>query len=119
MPILCRCVLIPSPLLCTSSRGSTAFLTLVIFAAFLFSSCTRSVPSPLLCASWVCLWSCAGSKVKGSGIGGIEATQAVIDLCAQHRIYPEIKVIPVEGINHVYELLDAANDSGERYARRT
>jgi uncharacterized zinc-type alcohol dehydrogenase-like protein len=58
---------------------------------------------------------CGGSRIKGSGIGGIESTQAVIDLCAQNGIKPAIKVIPVEGINRAYEALDASNDSGERY----
>jgi uncharacterized zinc-type alcohol dehydrogenase-like protein len=58
---------------------------------------------------------CGGSRIKGSGIGGIEATQAVIDLCAAHNILPEIKVVPVEEINAVYALLDGSNESGERY----
>ena len=39
------------------------------------------------------------SRVKGSGIGGIEATQAVIDLCDKHHIKPFVKVIRVEDIN--------------------
>ena len=46
--------------------------------------------------------------IQGSGIGSIEATQAVIDLCAQHKIYPEIKVVPVWEINRVFEKLDGA-----------
>ena len=58
---------------------------------------------------------CGRSRVVGSGIGGIEATQAVIDLCAAHDIKPFIKVIPVEGINRVYEELDRANESGARF----
>jgi uncharacterized zinc-type alcohol dehydrogenase-like protein len=58
---------------------------------------------------------CGSSKVKMSGIGGIEATQAVIDLCAKHDIRPEIKLIPVRDINRVYELLDAGNDAGVRH----
>ena len=58
---------------------------------------------------------CGGSRVKGSGIGGIEATQAVIDLCAKHNIRPFVKVVPVEEVNRVYEDLDRANESGVRY----
>jgi hypothetical protein len=58
---------------------------------------------------------CGRSRVVGSGIGGIEATQAVIDLCAKHDIRPFIKVIPVEGINRAYEELDRANESGVRF----
>jgi uncharacterized zinc-type alcohol dehydrogenase-like protein len=55
------------------------------------------------------------SKVVGSGIGGIEATQAVIDLCAEHQIFPQIKTIAVSEINGVYEQLAGNNDSGLRY----
>jgi uncharacterized zinc-type alcohol dehydrogenase-like protein len=58
---------------------------------------------------------CGASRVKGSGIGGIEATQAVIDLCDEHKIYPEVELIPVEGVNRAYEQLDASNESGVRF----
>lgn len=58
---------------------------------------------------------CGASRIKGSGIGGIEATQAVIDLCAAHNILPDIKEIGPEGINAAYEDLDNANPSGCRY----
>ena len=33
------------------------------------------------------------SKVVGSGIGGIEATQAVINLCHESKIFPEIQIV--------------------------
>ncbi len=52
---------------------------------------------------------------QASTIGGMKNTQAVMDLCAKHNIYPEIKVIPVWEINNVFERLDNNNDSGERY----
>jgi D-arabinose 1-dehydrogenase-like Zn-dependent alcohol dehydrogenase len=39
--------------------------------------------------------------VKGSGIGGIEATQAVIDLCAQHNIKPDIEIIAAHDLYKV------------------
>ena len=55
------------------------------------------------------------SKVKASGIGGIRATQEVMDLCAEHDIKPEIKVVPVRELNEVYERLDAGNATGIRY----
>lgn len=58
---------------------------------------------------------CGASKVKGSGIGGIEATQAVIDLCAKHNIKPDIELVPADDIYKVFEGLDGANDSGKRY----
>lgn len=58
---------------------------------------------------------CHTSRVKASGIGGIESTQAVMNLCAEHNIRPDIKVIPVEGINAAFQALDASNESGERH----
>jgi uncharacterized zinc-type alcohol dehydrogenase-like protein len=58
---------------------------------------------------------CGASSLKGSGIGGIEATQAVMDLCATHKIYPDVRVIPVEAINSAFEALESANESGERF----
>ena len=57
----------------------------------------------------------AGARVRGSAIGGIEATQAVVDLCAKHNIRPDVRVIPVEGINAAYEALDRNNDEGVRF----
>ena len=50
-----------------------------------------------------------------SGIGGMVNTQEVIDLCAKHSIYPEIKVVPVWEINSVYQKLDSENKTGLRY----
>jgi uncharacterized zinc-type alcohol dehydrogenase-like protein len=58
---------------------------------------------------------CGASRIKGSGIGGIEATQAVIDLCAAKNIVPELEVIKPEGIAAAYEALVEENQSGKRY----
>lgn len=55
------------------------------------------------------------STIAGSGIGGVRATQEVMDLCAAHNITPEIEVVPVTQINRVFEALDKNNDSGIRY----
>ena len=55
------------------------------------------------------------SRVGMSGIGGIRATQEVMDLCAQNDIKPDIKVCPVEEINEIYSRLDAGNSSHVRY----
>ena len=49
------------------------------------------------------------SRIKMSGIGGIRATQEVIDLC------PEIVIEPVTALNKIYSALDQANDTGVRY----
>jgi len=58
---------------------------------------------------------CGRSRVKMSGIGGIEATQAVIDLCAKHNITPLVKIIDASEINRVYEELERGNESGVRH----
>jgi hypothetical protein len=58
---------------------------------------------------------CGASRVTGSGIGGIEATQAAIDFCAAKNIVLSTKLIPVEGINGAFEALARGNDSGERF----
>ena len=56
-----------------------------------------------------------GRKVRFSIIGGIPNTQEVMDLCAKHKIYPEIEVHSVTELNRIYEKLDSSNDSGKRY----
>ena len=56
-----------------------------------------------------------GSSVVGSVIGGIAATQAVVDLCAAKGIMPELRVIQPQGIAAAYEALAAQNESGERF----
>ena len=55
------------------------------------------------------------SRVKMSGIGGIQATQEVVDLCAKHGIKPAVKIIAAEDINGVYEELEHGNASGLRH----
>lgn len=55
------------------------------------------------------------SRIKFSGIGSIKETQDVINLCDQHKIYPEIKIVPVTELNNVYTELDKSNPSGLRY----
>eukprot|EP00942_MAST-04A_sp_MAST-4A-sp1_P010597 g10597.t1 len=59
--------------------------------------------------------SCCKSRLMASGIGGMKNTQEVIDICAKHEIYPDIKVIPVWEVNRVYEMLDSGNKTGLRY----
>lgn len=50
-----------------------------------------------------------------SGIGGIAATQEIIDLADKHKIIPHTKVCPVSDLNKIYELCDNGNDAGIRY----
>lgn len=54
-------------------------------------------------------------KTVSSGIGGIAATQEVVDLFDKHRIYPNIEIHPVEEINEIMNKLDKGNDSSVRY----
>ncbi|CAJ1393371.1 unnamed protein product, partial [Effrenium voratum] len=46
-------------------------------------------------------------RVQISGIGGIAATQEVIELCdqAEPKILPEIKIMPVHELNSIFECL--------------
>jgi uncharacterized zinc-type alcohol dehydrogenase-like protein len=44
-----------------------------------------------------------GRRLVGSLIGGIAATQAMLDHCAQHAIVSDIEVIPVQKIDEAYE----------------
>ncbi|CAL55397.1 Alcohol dehydrogenase superfamily, zinc-type [Ostreococcus tauri] len=55
------------------------------------------------------------TPLAASGIGGIRATQEVMDLCAAHDIVPEYRVVPVSQLTEIYEELDSGNDSGIRY----
>eukprot|EP01063_Lacrimia_lanifica_P008048 TRINITY_DN151_c0_g1_i1.p1 TRINITY_DN151_c0_g1~~TRINITY_DN151_c0_g1_i1.p1 ORF type:complete len:402 (+),score=144.77 TRINITY_DN151_c0_g1_i1:45-1250(+) len=55
------------------------------------------------------------ARTKVSVIGGIARTQEVIDLCAEHKIYPKVEVVPVWDIADVYTKLDKNNDSGKRF----
>ena len=72
--------------------------------------------SALIAGFAVSALTCGASRVKGSGIGGIAATQAVIDLCASRDIKPELKVVQPEDINGVYVDLQSGNDNGLRCA---
>ncbi|SEL30887.1 uncharacterized zinc-type alcohol dehydrogenase-like protein [Stigmatella aurantiaca] len=48
----------------------------------------------------------AGRKgLFGSGIGGIQETQEMLDFCAQHGIVSDIELIPIQQINEAYERL--------------
>lgn len=55
------------------------------------------------------------SKFNGSMIGGIPATQEVIDLCAKHNIAPDVKVVHVKELNSIIQQLDTNNDDAARY----
>ncbi len=71
-------------------------------------------------ATWAaCLWKngyfAKATPCRGTFIGGIKNTQAVIDLCDKNQIYPETTLLPVEKLNEIFEKLDSSNDTGTRY----
>jgi uncharacterized zinc-type alcohol dehydrogenase-like protein len=55
------------------------------------------------------------SRVKHSMIGGVANTQEIVDLCAKHKIFPHVKVVPVYELNAIFSKLDSNNDEGIRY----
>lgn len=55
------------------------------------------------------------SPLAMSGIGGVRATQEVMDLCAKHDIKPDIKVVQPNQLTEVYQILDDGNAGGERF----
>lgn len=42
-------------------------------------------------------------RLAGSGIGGMQETQEMLDYCGKHNIVSDIEVIPVQKINEAYE----------------
>jgi len=54
-------------------------------------------------------------RTEMSGIGGIPATQEIINLADKHKIYPNTKICPVSELNRIFEACDSGNDAGIRY----
>jgi alcohol dehydrogenase (NADP+) len=44
-------------------------------------------------------------QFAGSGIGGIQETQEMLDFCAEHNIVSDIEMISIQQINEAYERL--------------
>ncbi len=53
--------------------------------------------------------------LAGSLIGGIADTQEVLDLCAEHDIRPSIKMVGIDEINDVLDVLEKGNDGDFRH----
>jgi len=53
--------------------------------------------------------------LAGSLIGGIPETQEVLDLCAEHDIRPSIKMIGIDEVNDVLDVLEKGNDGDFRH----
>ncbi len=54
-------------------------------------------------------------SIAGSLIGGIKETQEVLDICAEHDIAPDIKMVKMQDINDVLDTLEKGNDSDFRH----
>jgi uncharacterized zinc-type alcohol dehydrogenase-like protein len=54
-------------------------------------------------------------SVAGSIIGGIAETQEVLDLCGEHGIHPEVKMIAIEDLTDVMEILRDGGDTHFRH----
>jgi len=44
-------------------------------------------------------------RFAGSGIGGIQETQEMLDFCAEHNIVSDIELISIQQINDAYDRL--------------
>ena len=53
-------------------------------------------------------------KLAGSLIGGLAATQDLLDFCAEHRVLPQCELIAIDTINEAYARLQA-NDVKYRF----
>lgn len=47
--------------------------------------------------------------VTGSGIGGIEETQEMLDFCAKKNILPDCEMIRIEDVNTAYDRMEASD----------
>ena len=41
--------------------------------------------------------------LAGSSIGGIAETQEMLDYCAEHKIFSDVEVIDMDGVEEAYE----------------
>jgi len=55
------------------------------------------------------------TSIAGSLIGGIKATQEVVDLCAREKIYPDTKLIKCSEVQKAFEDLAGKSSSVQRY----
>lgn len=42
-------------------------------------------------------------SLAGSGVGGMQETQEMLDYCAEHKIVSDVEIIPIQKINEAYE----------------
>ncbi|MNH26071.1 Aldehyde reductase YahK [compost metagenome] len=53
-------------------------------------------------------------SIAGSIIGGIQATQELLDFCAEHQVLPSCEMIAIQDINVAFERMQA-NDVKYRF----
>lgn len=54
-------------------------------------------------------------SIAGSLIGGVKATQEVVDLCAEKNIHPDVKVVPCSKVDEVFAELQHKSTTVQRY----
>ncbi|HEY7923173.1 MAG TPA: NAD(P)-dependent alcohol dehydrogenase [Vicinamibacteria bacterium] len=63
---------------------------------------TVGVPTePAAVNAFSLIW--GNKRLAGSGIGGMQETQEMLDFCGQHKIVSDVELIPIQKINEAYE----------------
>jgi uncharacterized zinc-type alcohol dehydrogenase-like protein len=55
------------------------------------------------------------NAIAGSLIGGVKATQEIVDLCAEKQIYPDVKVVPCSKVDEIFNELQNKSTTVQRY----
>jgi len=53
--------------------------------------------------------------ICGSLIGGVKATQEIVDLCAKEQIFPDVKVVPCSKVDEIFNELQHKSSTVQRY----
>lgn len=55
-------------------------------------------------------------SIAGSLIGGTKATEELLELCAKHKVFPDVKVVEASQLNEIYDTLNLTkNADGTRF----
>lgn len=72
--------------------------------------CIGAVPEPTEVSPMALIFS--NYHMEGSLVGGIEETQQMLDFCAEHKVYPDIKVIHAKDANgHFQDMINGEADA--------
>jgi D-arabinose 1-dehydrogenase-like Zn-dependent alcohol dehydrogenase len=58
-------------------------------------------------------------SLVGSGVGGIEETQEMLNFCSQHNVYSDVELIDAKDVNHAIHSLSLNDASASRFVIRT